>query len=267
MDEDQAEKAGSLRVPAVGLLYCSPCGHCRFPDIQADPFDYAGPEGPQRSAESELFENKIIGLCWAVIDYDDVTAKGNNGFWNLSRKHTMYGNASQLCAFKLMPLEPAFRKAISAQWSCKVVDMDRRLVAFKDLSEGKISSWKWDFGDGTKLTNQLSAAHAYSALGVYMVRLTAYHESYPTGVSATVTVHVVEPPVHYVAANSLNPLPPYSSWATAAANIQDAVDAATVPVPTIRKISTTDATTAAHRGIQPTKHSPSKVTGTTKIPC
>ena len=34
------------------------------------PFDYAGPEGPQRAVESVLSENKIIGLSWAIIDYD-----------------------------------------------------------------------------------------------------------------------------------------------------------------------------------------------------
>ena len=34
------------------------------------PFDYAGCEGPQRAVESELFEDKVIGLSWAVIDYD-----------------------------------------------------------------------------------------------------------------------------------------------------------------------------------------------------
>jgi hypothetical protein len=128
------------------------------------PFDYAGPEGPQRAVESVLFENKIIGLCWAVIDYDDEKSKENNGFWNLSRKHTMYGNASQLCAFKLMPLEPRFRKQIEAQWSFKVVDMDRRMVAFKDLSYGKITSWKWDFGDGETSTEQ-NPTHQYKTNG------------------------------------------------------------------------------------------------------
>ncbi len=128
------------------------------------PFDYAGPEGPQRAVESVLFENKIIGMSWAVIDYDDVNNKKNNGFWNLSRKHTMYGNASELCAFRLMPLEPRFRKPIEAQWSFKVVDMDRRLVAFKDLSYGKITSWKWDFGDGESSTEQ-NPIHQYKQNG------------------------------------------------------------------------------------------------------
>jgi hypothetical protein len=134
------------------------------------PFDYAGPEGPQRAVESVLHENKIIGLSFVVIDYDDVSKRGNNGFWNLSRHHTMYGNASELCAFKLMPLEPQFRKTIEAQWSWRVVDMDRRLVAFKDLSVGKITSWKWDFGDGETSTEQ-NPIHQYKQPGNLVVVL------------------------------------------------------------------------------------------------
>jgi PKD domain len=134
------------------------------------PFDYAGPEGPQRSVESVLTENKIIGMAWAVIDYDDVNAKGSNGFWNLSPKHTMYGNASELCAFRLMPLEPQFLKPIEAQWSFKVVDMDRRLVAFKDLSVGKVTAWHWDFGDGGTSEEQ-HPQHTYAKPGDYIVVL------------------------------------------------------------------------------------------------
>lgn len=134
------------------------------------PFDYAGPEGPVRAVESVLKEDKIIGLCWAVIDYDDVNKKGNNGFWNLSPKHTMYGNASHLCAFRLMPLEDAFRKPIEAQWSHKVVDMNRRMVAFIDKSEGEINSWKWDFGDG-EISEEQFPVHFYKEGGDYVVTL------------------------------------------------------------------------------------------------
>jgi hypothetical protein len=135
------------------------------------PFDYAGYEGPQRAVESVLKENKIIGLSWAIIDYDDVhSGDTNNGFWNLSRKHTMYGNASELVPFKLMPLEPQFRKPIEARWSFQVVDMNRRLVAFKDASEGKVTSWKWDFGDNESSTEQ-NPIHAYKEAGKYVVVL------------------------------------------------------------------------------------------------
>jgi hypothetical protein len=135
------------------------------------PFDYAGYEGPQRSVESVLSENKLIGLCWAVIDYDDVhSGDKNNGFWNLSRKHTMYGNASELVAFRLMPLEPRFRKPIEAQWSFQVVDMSRRLVAFRDLSQGDVTAWKWDFGDGQTSTEQ-HPLHQYENAGKYVVVL------------------------------------------------------------------------------------------------
>jgi hypothetical protein len=101
------------------------------------PFDYAGCDGPARAVESALWENKLIGLSWAVIDYDS----RQGGFWNLSPKQTMFGNASQLCLFKLMPMEASLRKPISAQWSFQVLDMSRRLVAFKDLSDGKNNSW------------------------------------------------------------------------------------------------------------------------------
>lgn len=133
-------------------------------------FDYAGPEGPQRAVESVLRENKIIGLSWAIIDYDDVNATTYNGFWNLSPKHMMYGNASQLCAFRLMPLEPQFKKKLDAQWTHTVIDMDRRLVAFKDQSVGRIDSWKWDFGDGASSTEQ-HPLHQYAKPGNYVVVL------------------------------------------------------------------------------------------------
>ena len=66
-------------------------GTLRF-EFYITPFDFASPEGPAKSVESKLYEGKKIGLCWAVIDYDG--GPGNNGFWNLSAHHRMFGNAS-----------------------------------------------------------------------------------------------------------------------------------------------------------------------------
>jgi len=134
------------------------------------PFDHADSRGPQFSTESVLTENKNIGLSWAVIDYDDVNAKGNNGFWNLSKEHTMYGNADFLLPFRLMPLEKTFQKALDAKWSFKILDMNRRQVAFTDQSVGKVTSWKWDFGDQLTSAEQ-HPSHSYKEPGLYIVTL------------------------------------------------------------------------------------------------
>ncbi len=91
---------------------------------------------------------------------------------------------------------------------------------------GPIYASAWDFGDGTVITNQPTASHAWSATGDYTVVLTAYSDSYPTGLTATLPIHVTVPSVYYVSIANTNPVAPYSSWNTAANNIQDAVDAA-----------------------------------------
>jgi hypothetical protein len=67
------------------------------------PFDHADASGPEKSTPSILQENNYIGLGWAVIDYD-ANPESKDGFWNLSKEHTMYGNASFLPKMKLMPL-------------------------------------------------------------------------------------------------------------------------------------------------------------------
>ncbi len=100
-------------------------------------------------------------------------------------------------------------------------------VDFTAMIDGRPSASVWDFGGGITVSNRPYVTHAWNAPGDYPVLLRAYNETYPDGVSATVTVHVQEPPVHYVDAAATNSVPPYSSWETAAGDIQSAVDAAT----------------------------------------
>ena len=132
------------------------------------PFDYAPYDGPVRAVESKLEEGKRIGLSWAVLDYDG--GQDYTGFWNLSHKTTMYGNASDLVAFRLMPLEERFLKPLEARWSFQILDMSRRLVAFRDESRGKVRTWRWEFGDGSSSAEQ-HPIHLYQQAGEYVVRL------------------------------------------------------------------------------------------------
>ena len=135
------------------------------------PFDHADARGPSFSTETKLEENKTIGLAFALIDYDRVNSGStNNGFWNLSRHHTMYGIADYLCAFKLMPLEPKFVPALAADWSWSLRDEKTRAVAFQDLSVGDRKQWHWDFGDGETSTEQ-NPVHTYQSSGHYVVVL------------------------------------------------------------------------------------------------
>lgn len=133
------------------------------------PFDHALADGPSKSVESVLREEARIGLAWAIIDYDDANNR-RSSFWNLSDKHTMYGQASELVAFRLMPLEPSLRKPLEAQWSFMVLDHDQRTVAFRDRSVGEVTQRTWDFGDGTT-SNEQHPVHTYAEPGTYVVVL------------------------------------------------------------------------------------------------
>ena len=133
------------------------------------PFDHAPPD-PARAVQTQLTEDKIIGMSWAILDYDDEKAESYAGFWNLSHKTTMYGDASDLVAFRLMPLEKNLRKPVEADWSFQVVSQDDRVVAFRDRSFGNITAWHWDFGDGTSSTER-HPTHHYEKPGEFIVTL------------------------------------------------------------------------------------------------
>ncbi len=110
------------------------------------PFDHAVYDNPSASVISSLEEDKLIGLGWVALDYDGPGKR--TGAYNLTGKTKMYGDASDLCVFRLMPLEDTYIDPIKADWTFEVPDLNRRLVVFTDNSIGEISSWHWDFGDG-----------------------------------------------------------------------------------------------------------------------
>ncbi|MCX6929204.1 MAG: PKD domain-containing protein, partial [Verrucomicrobia bacterium] len=102
------------------------------------------------------------------------------------------------------------------------------VVLFVAQNTGRLVGLVWDFGGGTLVTNRAFVSHAWTAPGLYTVRLTGYNDTFPAGVPTTAQVEVIDT-VHYVNVANLNPLFPFTSWQTAATNIQDAVTASIVP--------------------------------------
>ena len=146
------------------------------------PFDYAPYKGPDNAVISKLEENKIIGLTWGRSDYDnswDPEGKdpGNvnlnslyDGQYNLSHKLYWFASGTDLCAFRLMPLEERFLPKIKAFADFKIIDMEKRVVAFKDMSIGEITSWTWDFGGG-KISHEQNPIHTFDTSGGKLVIL------------------------------------------------------------------------------------------------
>lgn len=124
------------------------------------------------------------------------------------------------------PITSALSVAIGASYTNVAVGFP---VDFTSSTDGHASASVWNFGDGSSATNCPYITHAWKAAGDYSVALTAYNESHPDGVTATVLVRVEAAPVHFVIAGSTNPVPPFATWETAASDIQSAIDVATLP--------------------------------------
>ena len=153
------------------------------------PFDHAPPD-PARAVVSQLVENEIIGMSWAVLDYDDANkldGRSYTGFFSLAHVQQMIGDGSKMVAFRLMPMEERFRDPLEASWEFQVLDMKRRLIAFQDTSYGNITSWRWDFGDGNQSTEQ-HPIHGYEEAGEYVITL---HIEGPAGKARHTRVRAV----------------------------------------------------------------------------
>ncbi len=128
------------------------------------PFDYAPNDGPERAAVSKLVENQLIGLSWAILDFDHGKKK-DVGNCTLAPSRESVRDASHICPFRLMPVEKKLLPDPEARFSFQVIDMDRRLVYFKDESVGDIEKWTWHFGDGAT-SNERNPIHQYASPGI-----------------------------------------------------------------------------------------------------
>jgi hypothetical protein len=99
-------------------------------------------------------------------------------------------------------------------------------LSFTPVISGESDRIEWDFGDGTRRTNDLAPKHSWVGSGDFTVSLTAWNADHPEGVTALLTVGILASDVRFVNVANSTPAWPYANWATAANTIQDAVDAA-----------------------------------------
>jgi PKD repeat protein len=69
-----------------------------------------------------------------------------------------------------MPIEKSLRKPVEVDWSFRVLSRADRVVAFRDLSYGNITSRRWDFGDGES-SKERNPIHRYKKPGEFIVTL------------------------------------------------------------------------------------------------
>jgi PKD domain len=187
------------------------------------------PAGSGNFTISHLFANPAAGNFHLQTNSPCINA-GNNSYQtnsvDLDGNPRLVGNFVDIGAYEYqaaapVPLIPGGVQASYTGVSTGIV------VTFMGQIAGHPDSTRWDFKDGTVISNQLpTVAHSWNAPGDYDVTLWGYDASHPNGVSASITVHVLEQPVQYVMQTGTNPIPPYLTWDTAATNVQDAVDAA-----------------------------------------
>jgi len=87
--------------------------------------------------------------------------------------------------------------------------------------DGIATGYSWNFGDGSGTSNLWKTSHAYAAPGAYGIICTA--TNFAVSVSATTTVEIVFSATAYVSLAGSH-TEPFGSWATAATNLQTAVD-------------------------------------------
>ncbi len=82
--------------------------------------------------------------------------------------------------------------APTANFKADVTESCSGLIHFTDLTTGGVTSWQWDFGDGTSSTDQ-HPTHIYVTSGTYSVTLTSTNSFGPSTVTKTNYIIVTKP--------------------------------------------------------------------------
>jgi hypothetical protein len=195
------------------------------------------PPGPGNITANPTFVDPAHGIFRLGCGSPCIDAGTNSGLTNDIRglPRPVDGTGSGVAAYDIGAYEyiPAFDTGptiiINANATNVIVES---LVSFNADFDGCPSNFWWNFGDGTLVTNQLSPTHAWTAPGTFNIVLSGYFPLVNQTRSATRQMQVVAAPVvsvYYVSVSNTTPEFPYTNWATAATDIQDAVNADSTP--------------------------------------
>ena len=143
-----------------------------------------------------------------------------SGDFDIDGEERIWNATVDLGCDELVPhsVTGALSLAVTTAYTGAVVGTAMR---FEAQIAGRPLGFEWEWGDGDFTSGILSASHAYGAAGDYAVVLRAWNRT--VAVAQTVTVHVVDAFTNYVSLSGSGDAP-FTSWSTAATNLQEAVD-------------------------------------------
>ena len=86
------------------------------------------------------------------------------------RAMEVYGKGEPEVIMRLHDRWAEWELALNPDLKLGELYMDRRLVAFHDDTAGNVTSWHWDFGDGSSSTEQ-NPLHTFAKPGSYVTIL------------------------------------------------------------------------------------------------
>ena len=198
-----------LETPGTGVAYC-----CTAPlisgagNISTDPL-LAGVYNPHIMSNSPCINSGLNSAVPGNVDID--------------YEQRIFGGTVDIGCdeFISVGMTGKLSVAIIAVLTNAVVNFPLTYVS--DV-QGKADTSQWDVEGGGTHENKTHITKSWPVPGNYKITLKASNLDYPLGISATVEVNIVSAFTNYAAANSASPATPFSSWATAAVNIQDAID-------------------------------------------
>jgi len=181
--------------------------------FSVSPTSRTGTAGSTNFTFTDQSTGSVTSRNWNFGDGNTSTATSPSHVYssagNFTVTLTVTGSGSQSSAQQAVSISaPAATVAASFSWS-PASPVAGQSVSFVDLSTGGVTSWQWNFGDGTGSTQQ-SPVKQFAAAGNYSVLLTVSN-----GSSSSSTRNIVS-----VAAQTPASVPVSASFAMSATMIQ-----------------------------------------------